>query len=266
MIDPDHVWPAGLVYDACGMAPTTDNSGLVRLAWQKNLPNLLTCLRLLLAAGFFVILSAHPYAAHHRERELSATGDFDGVLIFAAAVFVLAAITDALDGYLARRWNCVSVFGRVMDPFADKILIIGAFALLASKHFVVETAAIGGVGPSTGGRGMASFVESWMVIVIVARELLVTSLRAVVESKGVSFAATLSGKLKMVLQSVCVPVVLVYLARPVGPVPRPLMPDGVSGSAQDVFAIATRWLVWFTIAVTLWSAVPYLRRAVRAMR
>ena len=100
----------------------------------RHVPNILTVSRLLLAAAFFVVLSPWQY-----EKSPAAAGTgIDWWILFAAALFGLAAITDALDGMLARRWGVVSVFGRIMDPFADKILILGAFILLAGRGFMMS--------------------------------------------------------------------------------------------------------------------------------
>lgn len=247
-------------------APRGPTAAGVIPGWKRQLPNALTMARLVMAAAFFVVLSVHDYVLA-REARLSAEGNpWDGVLLLTAVLFTLAAITDALDGWLARRWGVVSVFGRVMDPFADKVLVLGAFVLLASRGFVEDSAMqmIRGGADETvrtlRARSTVSFVEGWMVVVIIARELLVTSLRAAVEARGVSFAATASGKLKMGLQSVCVPVVLVYLAAPM---------EVASDAAQErwhTVGTGVRWLVWLTVAVTSWSAVPYVIRAGRAMR
>lgn len=204
--------------------------------WQRRIPNALTIARVVLAAAVFVVLSAVVGPA----TQDGLTGD-QAALLFAAGLFIVAAATDALDGHLARRWNVVSLFGRVVDPFADKILILGSFICLAGPVF----ADVRG--------GMCSGVHPWMVVVILARELLVTTLRGVYESRGVDFSATASGKFKMVLQSVAVPIILVTLAR------HPAQPDSPA-----------RWVVivtaWTTLIVTVWSGVPYLMRAWRVSR
>lgn len=177
----------------------------------------------------------------------------DWLLIAAASLFVLAALTDALDGYLARRWNVVSVFGRIMDPFADKILVIGTFVLMASPAFWATSDTAGRTGWQVSG------VDAWMVVVVLARELLVTSIRGAMEGMGVSFAASWSGKLKMILQSAVVPLVLVMLATMrVTPEP-PSGPRPWQGIAIDV-------LVWMTVIVTVWSGAPYVVRALHAAK
>ena len=146
----------------------------------RHVPNILTISRLLLAAAFFVVLSPWQYekspAPHGR--------GVDWWLFSAAILFIIAAVTDALDGHLARKWGVVSVFGRVMDPFADKLLIIGAFILLAGRGFMMSVEEKTPVPMSA--------VTPWMVLVILGRELLVTSMRAVIESAGGSFAATIT--------------------------------------------------------------------------
>lgn len=228
--------------------------------FRRHVPNILTVLRVVLAAVFVVVLSrwrvdASPVVMGGGAARTESPPDT--TLLLAMGVFVAAALTDALDGFLARQWRVVSVFGRVMDPFADKVLVLGGFILLAgpaftSRQFPNET---------------FSCVEPWMAVVILARELLVTSLRAAVESRGVSFAATTSGKLKMVLQSLCVPAVLYIMAR------YDVRPDWGADSGNDgmVGAVPPARLlliliVHLTVIVTAWSAVPYVVRAARALR
>ncbi len=132
------------------------------------LPNALTVLRLVLAAGFFAALNAYRYPDQ-------------GVpwANIAIVLFILAAVTDALDGALARRWEVISTFGRIMDPFCDKVLILGAFIYLAGPRFVdPDWVAEGSFFTMTTG------VYPWMVVVLLARELLVTGIRGVVEAEA----------------------------------------------------------------------------------
>jgi CDP-diacylglycerol--glycerol-3-phosphate 3-phosphatidyltransferase len=189
---------------------------------RLHTPNALVLLRLGLAAAAFAMLA----------RWSPAESAPDIPLLIAAGVFVLAALTDALDGFLARRWNAITRFGRVMDPFADKILVLGALVLLAGPAFHAE------------GVSLAGFT-GWMVVIILARELLVTSLRGLAEGSGVDASANWSGKAKMILQSVAVPAILLLLA---------LLP---AERAQPINA----GLAWLTTIVTAISAWPYIRRA-----
>lgn len=203
--------------------------------WKRNTPNALTAVRVVLACVVVVILSGG-LSPPTIESGMSAQR---ATLLLSAAVFIVAAITDALDGFLARKWSVVSLFGRVVDPFADKLLVLGSFVCLAGATFADPRG------------GMTSGVHAWMVVVILARELLVTTLRGVYESQGVDFSATWSGKFKMILQSIAIPAILVTLA----------VRDAAPGSAA-------RWtidiIVWGTVAVTAWSGVPYLVRAWKA--
>lgn len=205
-------------------------------ALQRQLPNALTVSRLALAAGFFAVLTPWRYA----DSPLVKGHSPDWRLLLAAGLFIAAAVTDALDGHLARKWNVISVFGRVMDPFADKVLVLGAFVYLAGPGFQGPERPMSGVAP-------------WMAVVILARELLVTSIRAVAESKGIPFPATASGKWKMILQSVCVPLVLVLL--------------NVAPAIDAAWPLAAiRATVWATVIVTAWSGIPYITRGMAAMR
>ncbi len=216
----------------------------------RHAPNALTVLRLVLAAAFFVLLT--PWTAGDRllrDTQPHTPGDPNLVLLTAALLFVLAAATDLLDGHLARRWNVVTAFGRVMDPFADKVLVVGAFIYLAGPSFHF--------GADVRGRSPEDFqvsgVEPWMVVVALARELLVTSIRAVLEGRGVAFPAEWSGKAKMALQSVAVPVILSLLA----------VADARTGTPGRWIILT---LVWTTMLVTVVSGVPYVMRAMSALR
>ncbi len=218
--------------------------------WLASLPNLLTVSRLVLAAAFFLSLELARRPIHD-EWWLSA----------AAGLFVLGALTDALDGWLARRWNAVSVFGRIMDPVADKILIIGAFIYLAGPAFLTTVQTRSGIIRPV----QATAVDAWMVVVILLRELIVTSIRAMLESRGIDFSASFSGKAKMIAQSVAVPTVLGLVAlgsrltasSPYD-LPRPPMPDWIN--------LMLRVVVWTTVAITVVSVVPYLVRARQLIR
>jgi CDP-diacylglycerol---glycerol-3-phosphate 3-phosphatidyltransferase len=127
-----------------------------------NLPNVLTLLRILAVPVVVVAL-------------LGETPNGDAL---AAAVFALAALTDGLDGYFARSRDAITTFGKLMDPLADKLLITAALVSLVSL----------------------SRLQAWVAMVIIAREIAVTGLRAIAAERGVVIAASWMGKLKTVLQ------------------------------------------------------------------
>jgi CDP-diacylglycerol--glycerol-3-phosphate 3-phosphatidyltransferase len=189
----------------------------------RNLPNLITGGRLVLAVALFGLLvavelgRAEGGAAASRERLL---------LNISLVIFVLAAISDALDGQIARRWQLQTDFGRIVDPFADKVIVCGTFILLA---------------PLKG-----SQVAPWMVVVILARELLVDGLRGFAEAKGVPFPASPAGKAKMVTQSVCIGWILLVLANL----------DGVGWAHTTTAA-----LIGLTLAITVASGLDYVFKA-----
>lgn len=189
--------------------------------WKARTPNALTVARLAMTAAFVGVLALAPTSPP--------------ALWSALALFVVAGATDALDGHLARRWNAVSVFGRIADPLADKLLILGAFVMLAGADFP------------------RSPIEPWMTTVVLARELLVTTLRGALEGRGVDFSAGPTGKLKMILQWALLVAVLadLALAAPNGePEPRTWLV----------------WLAWATVAFTAYSGWPYIQRAIAATR
>jgi len=198
------------------------------LFWQQ-FPNALTVLRAILAGGFFAALNAYRYPDENVLWGNVAIG-----------LFIAAALTDALDGYLARKWHVESVFGRIMDPFCDKVLILGAFIYLAGPRFLVKEWVEGGSYFT-----MATGVYPWMVVVILARELLVTGIRGVVESMGMSGASNWSGKIKMILQSVIVPIVLFLVIN-------------LKTHETPWAMLACHIMVYATLVVTVYSGLPYV--------
>lgn len=137
-----------------------------------TVPNLLTLSRLPLAAVLYVFIELRLWPA-------------------AFGVFLVAALTDAIDGWWARRFHQQSAFGRVFDPLTDKILLGGAFIFLVPV-------------PESG-------MRAWMAAVVIAREMLITGVRGYVESLGHKFGADWLGKLKTVLQCVWLGAVLAFL-------------------------------------------------------
>jgi CDP-diacylglycerol--glycerol-3-phosphate 3-phosphatidyltransferase len=213
---------------------------------RRTLPNAITVVRLLMAAAFFAIiaLKLSPNSADGRQWWGNA----------AFILFIAAALSDILDGYLARKWGVVTDFGRVMDPFVDKVLVLGAFVYLASPKFAEpEWSRAFGLEPQAGEINCATGVASWMVVVVLARELLVTSLRGVLEARGVAFAADWSGKLKMFAQSAAIPTALFIAVNP-------------GCLASPNYRLAQMLSVWGMTLITLWSAVPYTIRGAALLR
>ncbi|MDP7008981.1 MAG: CDP-diacylglycerol--glycerol-3-phosphate 3-phosphatidyltransferase [Phycisphaerales bacterium] len=190
---------------------------------------MVTILRVFIAAAFFFAMSGFRFPGQ-------------GVLWgnIAIVLFVLAATTDFIDGYLARKWNAESMFGRIMDPFCDKVLVLGAFIFFAGPRFSIPEW-IAQERLFT----MASGVYPWMVVLLIARELLVTAIRDVLESKGYKGGAKWAGKAKMILQSIAVPLVLLLVVN--------CHPDR-HRSVMLVIDIS----VWLMLIVTLWSGLPYI--------
>ena len=171
-----------------------------------TVPNLLSLLRLVLAIVFFVAV----------ER---------GLPVAAFWLFTIGASTDWVDGWYARRFDAVSRLGRIFDPLVDKVIVCGAYVLLAA-------------------RGTA--IAPWMAVVVIVRELMVTAIRAEMEKSGRDFSAALSGKLKMVLQCLAIGLVLAGRAWP------ELEPGGLA-----IGRLAT-WVSRAAVIATIWSGLEYL--------
>jgi CDP-diacylglycerol--glycerol-3-phosphate 3-phosphatidyltransferase len=163
----------------------------------KLIPNILTFGRLVLTIVFLImVLLAPPYYA---EGEVP----FPGFLDIAFIIFVIAGLTDMVDGLAARRLNVASKFGRMLDPLADKILVCGAFICFA----IIGRPKLFTLGPA------ALSVIHWLVAaILIAREAYVTTLRHIAEARGVNFAATVSGKIKMFTQSFAIGTVVIKMA------------------------------------------------------
>ncbi len=189
---------------------------------RMNVPNQITVGRLLLAIAFLVLLALF---------EFSRRAELIWMLDVAFVVFVIAALTDWLDGYLARKHNQVTSFGRILDPFVDKILVLGGFVLLL------------GPGYRDGGGRDVTGLSAWMVVVIVARELLVSSLRSFSESRGRAYGANWWGKIKMILQSICIGWVVMSVGR---------MRD------LEWIVVGRPIMIYITVGFTALSVVAYL--------
>ena len=192
------------------------NSPSIRLGRESlNLPNLITVSRLGLAVILFALIDSGRWG------------------LTSTILFVVAAATDALDGWLARRYGQVTTLGRILDPFADKIIVGGAFLFLM-----------------TPGGDRSSGVTAWMVIIVIGREMFVSSLRGFLEQHGHDFSANIIGKAKMVLQCMAVTAALMSL------VPAFDWPWLVP--ARDI-------LLWLAVAVTVWSGMVYIVRGIRLL-
>ncbi|MCU0823452.1 MAG: CDP-diacylglycerol--glycerol-3-phosphate 3-phosphatidyltransferase [Leptospira sp.] len=137
-----------------------------------NIPNLLTTLRVV-ALPFFI------FALFQKEW---------GYQIFAFVLFALASLTDLIDGYLARKWNQQTEFGKFLDPLADKFLVIGCFVTFLFIHEPIEV---------------------WMVVLIVGRDMLITFLRYIAVRSGTSLRTTMMGKVKTAFQMGAILTILV---------------------------------------------------------
>lgn len=214
----------------------------------RHLPNLLTGLRLLLAFVFFGMLSWYQYVGR---------GD-PWFLIVASLIYLIAIITDFLDGYIARKYKLETPFGRVVDPFVDKVLVLGSFIFFAGKNFILpDYEAMKMQGSSAFVVKTITGIAPFMVVIMLARELLVTSLRGSVEGSGHSFGAQFSGKLKMVFQSVTILVILIYVNAY----------HWLSNQTWYPWARSFRDLcIWLTIGITVLSGLLYVQRAVAMYR
>ena len=212
----------------------------------RHVPNLITGSRLILAAAFFTLLSFYQYEGRGHP----------GLLTWAFIVFVVALVSDYLDGYLARKWKVEGAFGRVVDPFADKILVLGTFIFFAGKNFIIPERAENPEAHRLWVKTITG-VAPWMVVIMLGRELLVTSLRGIMESGGKSFGAVWAGKFKMGFQSGAILVILLYVTF------RPwLRRHGYEESAVWIRDIA----VWGTVLITLYSGLTYVKNAVTLFR
>ncbi len=135
-----------------------------------NLPNKLTLFRIFLIPVFILVILL----------------DIPNKFLIACIVFIIASITDAMDGHIARKHNLITDFGKFMDPLADKLLVISALTTMIE----------------------VGLVPSWMVIIIVARELTVSILRAIAAAEGKVIAASGGGKLKTISQMLAIIVLL----------------------------------------------------------
>ena len=175
----------------------------VPLRWRPVIPNALTLARIVMVPLIVWLLIAN-----------------GGESLFAAVLFAIASISDAYDGFLARRWHVESVFGTLTDPFADKALVIATLGALA----------------------FTDQVPVWIVVVIAAREVWVTLLRAQAKRGGVVVGAAMLGKLKMNVQACTLLAIMAF---------------DLSGTALQV-------LLYVMVAITVASGVEVALRTRRS--
>jgi CDP-diacylglycerol---glycerol-3-phosphate 3-phosphatidyltransferase len=167
-----------------------------------NLPNTLTLSRIFLTPLLVVVLLTR----------------IDGKEIYGVVIFVIAALTDYLDGYIARKRNQVTDVGKLLDPIADKLLITSAFISLVELNLA----------------------PAWMVVIIVGREFAVSGIRSIAASQGYVMPANALGKLKTVCQVLTIVVLI------------------VADTYIEPWERFGRFLLWVTVAISLVSAVNYL--------
>ncbi len=174
-----------------------------------NVPNILSFIRLALAFAVGALVELQQF--------------------FPAAIsFVIAASTDFIDGWWARRYGQVTKLGRVLDPFVDKIIVTAALVALVGVP--------------------GSKISAWMATVVIGRELLVTSIRAMVEGRGGDFSARWLGKWKMFLQCAAIVASLLLLA---------------TGDRYPWIEPTTIALVWIAVLITIASGIDYVVQAIR---
>jgi len=174
-----------------------------------NLPNKLTILRVLLIPVFVVLLLA----------------DFWGKWLdyIALAVFIIASLTDMLDGMIARKYNLITNFGKFMDPLADKLLVCSAMICLLDL-----------------GR-----IPAWVVIVIIAREFIISGFRLVASDKGVVIAAGYIGKAKTVFQMIMIMLMILDI---------------------EQIQLFTDIVMYIAVALTIISLVDYIGRNFKVLK
>jgi len=182
-----------------------------------NLPNSITLIRICCIPLLVWILSSSHFSSVHGTKEL-----------LASALFIAAAMTDGIDGYLARRRDQITTMGILLDPIADKLLVAAAFIVLVQIN--------------------PSLVPAWVAIVVIGREFLVSGLRSIAASEGFTIEASELGKFKMVVQIVSVVAVILDHHWKELPV-----------YGQYIFPI--HWIasvaIWFMVCVSLVSGIDY---------
>ena len=186
-----------------------------------NLPNKLTIFRVILILPFVLLL----LGGYHEWGWFTAI--FGGILekvdYIALAIFIIASLTDLLDGKIARKYNLVTNFGKFMDPLADKLLVCAAMICLVEM-----------------GR-----IPAWIVIIIISREFIISGFRLIASDKGVVIAANYWGKFKTTFQMLMVCLMIVN---------NSYLPSSISAG----FGLVTDIVMWIALALTVISLVDYV--------
>jgi CDP-diacylglycerol---glycerol-3-phosphate 3-phosphatidyltransferase len=211
-----------------------DEPALLNSSTIWNVPNQLTVARLILSVICFFFLAIDSY-------------------LIALILFAIAAGTDWVDGYWARKYGQITQLGRILDPFADKIIICGTFIFLAAV-------------PPTINNDSASEITAWMAVVVMGREILVTALRSFFEEHGTDFSAKWAGKIKMVLQCAAV---AASLGRLWWYGYNPATGGWDTGTPPTMRLDWTEWavklIVWAAILMTVYSGWGYVQTAMRLL-
>lgn len=191
-----------------------------------NLPNYLTLSRIASVPVLIWLLSPKlPWFADRLHIEFL---DRPGVPeVLAAGLFILASITDGLDGYLARKRNQVTTLGMLLDPLADKLMVAGAFITLVQFN--------------------PSIVPAWIAVLVIAREFLVSGLRSIASAEGFTIEASDLGKFKMVVQIVAIVAAIIHHR-------WVTLEFGVFHMDVEIIA---RTAMWFMVGISLISAADY---------
>ncbi len=188
-----------------------------RPGFRVNLPNYITLTRIASIPLLIWILCSHRFSDTNGEREL-----------LASSVFILASITDGIDGYLARKRGQITTMGMLLDPLADKLLIAAAFITLVQFN--------------------PALVPAWMAVVIIGREFLVSGLRSIAASEGFTIQASELGKFKMLVQIISVVAVILAHRWREWPV-------------YGIYIFPVYWIaflaIWFMVLLSLISAADY---------
>jgi CDP-diacylglycerol--glycerol-3-phosphate 3-phosphatidyltransferase len=185
-----------------------------------NLPNYITLSRIASIPVLMWVLLGKTFSSAHGEKELIAAG-----------IFILASITDGIDGYLARRRGQITTMGMLLDPLADKLMVIAAYVTLVQFN--------------------PRIVSAWMAVIIIAREILVSGLRSIAAQQGFTIEASDLGKFKMNVQIVSVAAAILEHHWQWWDFSRFGVPFGLP---MHVVAV---WAIWFMLIISLVSAGDY---------